>query len=123
MKVIDTKNAPKACGAYSQAIKSGNLLFCAGQIWLDPLTDSLVEGSTKNQAEQVMQNISAILESEWLDICDVIKTTIFLADINDWACVNEIYAKYCSHKPARSTVAVSWLPAGAKVKIEVIAEY
>lgn len=123
MKTIQTKNAPEACGAYSQAIRSGNLLFCAGQIGLDPHTNKLVEGETIDQALQVIHNISAILESEWLTIKNVVKTSIFLADIDDWAWVNEVYAKYFTHKPARSTVAVAGLPAGSKVEIEVIAEY
>lgn len=123
MKTIHTDTAPKACWAYSQAIRSWDLLFCAGQIGLDPETDSLVTGNSLDQAEQVIKNIQAILLSEWLEISTVIKTTIFLADIDDWALVNEVYAKYFTHKPARSTVAVAWLPAWAKVEIEVIAEY
>ncbi len=122
MQIIKTDNAPKACWAYSQAIKTWNLIFCAGQIWLDPLTDKLVEWWTKNEALQVMKNISEVLKEADLHISDVVKTTIFLADIGDWAIVNEVYWEYFSHKPARSTVAVSWLPAWAKVEIEVIAE-
>lgn len=123
MKTIQTENAPKACWAYSQAIKTGNLLFCAGQIWLDPSTNALVSNNTNEQTTQVIKNIWEILKSEWLAIKDVVKTTIFLADIHDWDAVNKIYAQYFSHKPARSTVAVAGLPAGALVEIEVIAEY
>ena len=120
MKIIETENAPNACWAYSQWISTWNLVFTAGQIWLDPKTDTLVEG-IELQAHQVMQNLKAILEAEWLTLSHVIKTTVFLSDISNWWKVNEIYAEYFSHKPARSTVAVAWLPAGALVEIECIA--
>ena len=123
MKTIQTDNVPKACWAYSQAVKTWNLLFCAGQIWLDPKSNTLVSNNTNEQTTQVIKNISEILTSEWLTIKDVVKTTIFLADIHDWEAVNEIYGQYFFHKPARSTVAVAGLPAGALVEIEVIAEY
>lgn len=122
MKIVQTDAAPKACGAYSQAVKTGNLLFSAGQIWINPSVNALVDW-LENQAHQVMKNIEAILRSEWLDLKDVIKTTVFLSDINNWWTVNEIYAQYFSHKPARSTVAVEWLPAWALLEIEIIAEF
>lgn len=121
MKIIHTDTAPKACGAYSQAVISGNMIYTAGQIWLDPNTDTLEEW-LENQAHRVMKNIKAILQSEWLGLINVIKTTVFLSDIDSWWVVNEVYAEYFSHKPARSTVAVAWLPAWALVEIEVIAE-
>ncbi len=121
MEIIQTDSAPKACGAYSQAVKTGNLVYTAGQIWLDPSTNTLVEWLEK-QAHQVMKNIWAILESQWLSISDTVKTTVFLSDINNWWAVNEVYGQYFTHKPARSTVAVAWLPAWALLEIEVIAE-
>jgi len=122
MKIIHTGSAPKACGAYSQAVVSWNLLYTAWQIWLDPDTDTLVEW-LESQAHRVMKNIEAILISEGLKLENVIKTTVFLSDIQNWWAVNEVYAEYFSHKPARSTVAVTWLPAWALLEIEVIAEF
>ncbi|MDA9129006.1 Rid family detoxifying hydrolase [Candidatus Gracilibacteria bacterium] len=121
MRIITTDSAPKACGAYSQAVMSGNMLYTAGQIGLDPNTNTLVVG-IENQAHQVIKNIEAILISEGLKLKNVIKTTVFLSNIEDWGVVNEVYAEYFSHKPARSTVAVTSLPAGALLEIEVIAE-
>ena len=121
MEIVQTNSAPKACGAYSQAVRTENLVFTAGQIWLDPSSNTLIEG-LEGQAHQVMKNIWAILESQWLSISDVVKTTIFLSDISNWWAVNEVYAEYFTHKPARSTVAVAGLPAGALLEIEVIAE-
>lgn len=123
-KVIHTGNAPQAIGPYSQAVlASGPFLFCSGQISLDPKTNQLVEGGVAVQAEQVMRNILAVLKSEGLDFKNVVKTTIFLVDMNDFATVNEIYAKHCVEPfPARSTIAVKALPKGVSVEIEVIAQ-
>ena len=119
--VISTDKAPAAVGAYSQAVKNGDLLFCSGQIALDPATGNLVSNDIKSQTEQVMQNISAVLAASGATFDDVVKTTCFLADINDFAAFNEVYARYFSGKPARSCVAVSALPKGALVEVEVIA--
>ncbi|MBX9768621.1 MAG: RidA family protein, partial [Bdellovibrionales bacterium] len=121
-KVIHTENAPKAIGPYSQAVlASGPFLFCSGQISLDPKSNQLVEGGVAVQTERVMQNILAVLKSEGLDFKNVVKTTIFLVDMNDFATVNEIYTKHCVEPfPARSTIAVKALPKGVSVEIEVI---
>ena len=120
-EIITTKNAPAAVGPYSQAVKSGNLLFCSGQIALDPASGVLTGSDIKAQTEQVMLNISAVLATSKATFEDVVKTTCFLADINDFAEFNAVYAKYFTGKPARSCVAVSALPKGALVEVEVIA--
>ena len=120
-EVISTNNAPAAVGAYSQAVKTGNLLFCSGPIALDPASGVLKGEDIEAQTEQVMQNISALLAAAGATFDDVVKTTCFLADINDFAKFNEVYAKYFTSKPARSCVAVSALPKGALVEVEVTA--
>ena len=120
-KIISTDHAPAAVGPYSQAVKSGNVLFCSGQIALDPATGILVSNDIKSQTEQVMQNISAVLAASGATFADVVKTTCFLADINDFAVFNEVYSLYFAGKPARSCVAVSALPKGALVEVEVVA--
>lgn len=121
-KVIHTAKAPAAVGPYSQAIASGDFLFCSGQIAIDPATNEVLRGDVKTQTEQVMKNIAAVLEAGGLQFSNIIKTTIFLTDMNDFATVNEIYAKaFPQEPPARSTVAVSALPKGVNVEIEVIA--
>ena len=119
--IVSTKNAPAAVGPYSQAVKNGNLLFCSGQIALDPVTGNLAGNDIKSQTEQVMQNISEVLAAAGATFADVVKTTCFLTDINDFASFNEVYARYFSGKPARSCVAVSGLPKGASVEVEIIA--
>jgi 2-iminobutanoate/2-iminopropanoate deaminase len=121
-QAISTTGAPGAVGPYSQAIGMGDLVFCSGQIGLDPATGNLVEGGIAAQAERVLKNLSAVLDAAGLGFADVVKTTIFLADINDFATVNEIYATYMPDPPpARSTFAVAALPKGAIVEIEAIA--
>ena len=120
-KIISTSNAPAAVGPYSQAVKAGNLLFCSGQIALDPASGTLVGNEIKSQTEQVMKNISALLEASGATWDDVVKTTCFLADINDFAEFNAIYAEYFTGRPARSCVAVAALPKGALVEVEVTA--
>jgi 2-iminobutanoate/2-iminopropanoate deaminase len=120
LKVISTAEAPAAIGPYSQAIQVGNLVFCSGQIPLDPATGEIVQGDVVVQAEMVMKNIAAMLKASGADFCNV-KTTIFLTEMTDFAAVNEVYGRYFSdHKPARSTVAVKALPKGAQLEIEVI---
>jgi 2-iminobutanoate/2-iminopropanoate deaminase len=122
LDVITTDKAPAAIGPYSQAVKVGELLFCSGQIPLDPATGEMVTGDAAAQAGRVMENIAAVLSAAGRGFDDVVKTTIFLADMADFAAVNEVYGRcFTGHKPARSTVAVRGLPRGALVEIEVIA--
>lgn len=122
LQAISTDKAPAAIGPYSQAVRFGNMLFCSGQIPLDPASGEIVVGGISDQTERVMNNIAAVLTVAGVGFDDVIKTTIYLVDMADFAAVNEVYGKcFSSHKPARSTVAVKALPRGALVEIEVIA--
>ena len=121
-QVIATDAAPKAIGPYSQAIASGDLIFTSGQIPLDPATQALVTGDVRAQTERVMENLAAVLKAAGAGFEDVVKATIFLADLGDFAAVNEIYGKrFPRHPPARSTVQVAALPKGARVEIDLIA--
>ena len=121
-EAIVTTNAPGAVGPYSQAIKSGNLLFCSGQIGIDPAVGKLVEGGVVPQAEQVFKNIRAVLEAAGATMDNVVKATVFLKDMADFKTVNEIYAKQFEPPfPARSAVAVKDLPLYVDIEIEVIA--
>jgi 2-iminobutanoate/2-iminopropanoate deaminase len=121
MQVIYTENAPKPIGPYSQAVKYENLIFLSGQIAIDPKTSELVGKDAAEQTKVIMENIKAILEEAGLNFNHVIKTTIYLKDLNDFAKVNEVYGQYFTeHKPARSTVEVSRLPKDALVEIEMI---
>ncbi len=123
MKVISTKNAPAAIGPYSQAIQVGSLVYTSGQIPIDPSTGAFVEGGIKEQTRQSLTNVKAILEEAGLSMSNVIKTTVFMADMGDFAEMNTVYAEFFSEPyPARSAVAVKTLPKGALVEIEVIAE-
>jgi len=123
MEIIATPAAPAAIGPYSQAIKSCGFLFCSGQLGIDPATGALVSEDCAAQARRALENIGAILAEECLGFSDVIKTTIFLTSMEDFASVNEVYAAcFGQHKPARSTVAVASLPKGAKIEIECVAE-
>lgn len=121
LKVIHTEKAPAAIGPYSQAISFENLVFASGQIPLDPEKGVIVGNNIEEQTEQVMKNISAILEANEIGFENVVKTTCFLADMNDFAKFNEIYAKYFVSKPARSCVAVKQLPKDALCEVEIIA--
>lgn len=122
LEMISTDQSPAAIGPYSQAVKCGDLLFCSGQIPLDPVTGEMVAGGITAQAERVMNNIAAMLNAAGADFTDIIKTTVFLVDMADFAAVNEIYGRrFQSHKPARSTIAVKALPRNALLEIEVIA--
>lgn len=121
MKVVSTDKAPAAIGPYSQAIKIGDLIFTSGQIPLDPTTGNMVEGGIREQVEQIMKNLDAVLTEAGSGFECAVKTTCFLADMNDFAAFNEIYAKYFISKPARSCVAVKTLPKGALAEVEVIA--
>ena len=123
MKVISTKKAPSAIGPYSQAIQVGNLVYTSGQIPIDPATGMIVEGGIQAQARQSLLNVKAILEEAGLTMGNVVKTTVFMADMNDFADMNAVYAEFFAEPfPARSAVAVKTLPKGALVEIEVIAE-
>lgn len=120
MKYIQTKKAPAAIGPYSQAIDTGDMLFCSGQIGLDPTTGVLVDG-IEHQVERALKNLEAVIHEAGSDLTKVVKTTLFLVNMADFAKVNEIYSKYFSdHKPARSTVAVAALPKGALFEVEAI---
>ena len=121
-KIIHTDHAPKAVGPYSQAVQLGDFLFCSGQIAIDPKTQEVFTGDIKKQTEMVLANIEAVLAQAGLNFGHIVKTTIFLTSMNDFATVNEVYAqKFTSAPPARSTVAVAGLPKGVNVEIEVLA--
>ena len=123
MKTISTKKAPAAIGPYSQAIQVGNLVYTSGQIPIDPATGAFAEGGIKEQTRQSLTNIKAILAEVGLSMSNVVKTTVFLADMNDFADMNAVYAEFFTEPyPARSAVAVKTLPKGALVEIEVVAE-
>ncbi|MHB8808235.1 MAG: RidA family protein [Anaerolineaceae bacterium] len=116
------ENAPKAVGPYSLAVKTGNLVFTAGQLGLDAKTGTFVEGSIQAQTEKALQNISAVLNAAGSDISRVVKTTVFLKNMNDFGAMNEVYARFFNENPpARSAVEVAALPKGGLVEIEVIA--
>lgn len=121
-KQIVASGAPKAIGPYSQAILKDNTLYSSGQIGIDPATDSLVGAGTRAEMEQIMKNHSAILKSAGLDFSNVVKCTIYMTDISDYAAINEIYSKYFTAvKPAREAVAVAALPGGASVEMSLVA--
>ena len=122
--VVKPAQSAPAVGPYNHAIRVGDLLFCAGQIPLDPATGNLVAGDIKAQADRVLQNVKAILDDQNLTFANVVKSTVFLTDLADFAGMNEVYAKHFTGDfPARSTVQVAALPKGASVEIEVIAHY
>ncbi len=118
---IATNDAPAAIGPYSQAIRCGDMLYSSGQIPLDPATGNMVGANITEQTEQVMKNLQAVLTEAGTDFDHVVKTTCFLADINDFAAFNAVYGSYITSAPARSCVAVAALPKGALVEVEVIA--
>ena len=122
MNTIHTDKAPAAVGPYSQAKVAGGFLFASGQVPLNPATGTVVDGDIQAQTEQVCKNIEAVLTEAGISFDKVVKTTCFLADINDFKPFNEVYAKYFTSKPARSCVAVKDLPLGVSVEIEIIAE-
>jgi 2-iminobutanoate/2-iminopropanoate deaminase len=123
MKAISTKKAPAAIGPYSQAIRVGNLVYTSGQIPIDPATGAFVEGGIREQTRQSLTNVRAILAEAGFAMSDVVKTTVFMADMNDFAEMNGVYAEFFAEPyPARSAVAVKTLPKGALVEIEVVAE-
>jgi len=121
---VTSPEAPRAIGPYSQAIRAGQLLFVSGQIPLDPATGQLVDGDVAAQTRRVMENLAAVLKGGGLSLANVVRTTIFLADMNDFAKVNEAYGSYFSEPfPARATVQVARLPRDARVEIDAVASY
>ena len=121
-QVIHTENAPAAIGPYSQAVKAGNLLFVSGQVPFVPETMEIVEGDVKSQTAQSLKNLQAILKEAGADFSNVVKTTVFIKDMNEFAQINEVYAEYFGeNKPARACVEVARLPKDVKVEIELIA--
>ena len=121
--VVATKDAPQAIGPYSQAIKAGGFLFSSGQIAIDPATGQVIEGDVAAQTERVMKNLAAILKAGGLSLQRVVKTTVYLKSMGDFATMNEIYGRHFGeHRPARSTVEVARLPKDVLVEIDVVAE-
>ena len=121
-KVVSTAQAPKAIGPYSQGIRVGDFVFCAGQAGLDPATGRLVEGGIEAETRRVLKNLSAVLDQAGTSLQNVVKTTVFLTDMNEFKAMNAVYAEFFpSNPPARSTVQVARLPADAHVEIEAIA--
>ena len=121
-EAVKTDNAPQAIGPYSQAIKLGDLVFLSGQVHLDPATGQLVEGDITTQTQRVMENLQAVLLAAGSSFEKVVKTTIYLADMDDFSKVNEVYGRYFpAPQPARSTVAVARLPRDARIEIDLIA--
>ena len=123
-KIVKPAKSPPAVGPYNHGVRTGDLLFCAGQIPLDPSTGNLVAGDIKAQTQRVLENIKAILDDQGLSFAQVVKSTVFLTNLADFAGMNEVYAKYFTADfPARSTIQVAALPKGANVEIEVVAHY
>jgi 2-iminobutanoate/2-iminopropanoate deaminase len=120
---VSTEKAPKAVGPYSQAVRSGDLLFLSGQVPLDPASGNLVEGTIEAQTERVILNLSAVLAAAGLSLANVVKTTVYMTDLSQFGKMNEVYARHFAHdpRPARATVQVAALPKGATVEIEAIA--
>lgn len=122
MESVQTDHAPQAIGPYSQAVKVNGFVFCSGQIPLDPATMQIIEGDAKAQTERVLLNLRAVLEAAGSSLEQVVKTTVFLLDMNDFAAMNEVYATFFSNsRPARSTVQVARLPRDVRVEVEVVA--
>lgn len=123
MNIISTSNAPEAIGPYSQAVVAGDLVFCSGQIPLDPSTMAIIEGGVADQTTQVLKNLSEVLKAAGSGLEKVVKTTVFLKDMNDFVAMNEVYAdRFGDHKPARATVEVARLPKDVLVEIECVAQ-
>jgi 2-iminobutanoate/2-iminopropanoate deaminase len=121
-EIVSTENAPGAIGPYSQAIKANGMVFCSGQIPIDPATGEFVSADVTEQTEQVLKNLSEVLKAAGSSLDAVVKTTVFLADMNDFVQMNEVYGRYFSgNKPARATVQAARLPKDARVEIECIA--
>ena len=120
--IIATEQAPRAIGPYSQAVRAGNLVFASGQIPIDPATGEFVPGGIAEQTEQVLRNLTAVFEAAGLELAQVVKTTVFLLDMDDFAAMNEVYGRFFAEQPpARATVQAARLPRDARVEIEAIA--
>ena len=123
-KHVSTPDAPAPIGPYSQGLISGGLLFCSGQIALDPGTGELIEGGVETQTERVLENLVAVLAAAKMGLENVVKTTVYLADMDDFPAMNEVYARYLGERaPARTTIQAAALPKGARVEIDVVAAY
>ncbi len=123
-QIIKPRNSPTAVGPYNHAVRVGDLLFCAGQIPIDPKDGNLISGDIKAQTDRVLQNVKAILDDQKLTFANIVKSTVFLTNLGDFAGMNEIYSKYFTENfPARSTIQVAALPKGANVEIEVVAHF
>lgn len=123
-QAVSTPDAPKAIGPYSQAVRAGQLLFLSGQVALDPSTGQLVDGDVAAQTRRVMDNLGAVLTAAGLSLADVVRTTVYLADMNDFTAVNEVYGSYfTTPAPARATVQVARLPKDARVEIDAVAAF
>ena len=123
-KYVSSSDAPRPIGPYSQGVISGGLLFCSGQIAIDPVTGELVEGDVAAQTERVLQNLQAVLREAKMGLENVVKTTVYLADMADFQKMNDVYARYLGQKPpARTTIQAAGLPRSARVEIDVIAAY
>lgn len=121
-EIVSTENAPGAIGPYSQAIKTANMVFCSGQIPIDPKTGEFISTEITGQTEQVLKNLSAVLEAAGASLDDVVKTSVFLADMGDFTAMNEVYTRYFNdNKPARATVQAARLPRDARIEIDCIA--
>ena len=121
-KTVHTDRAPKAIGPYSQAVRAGNLVFCSGQVAMDPATGEIVPGGVAEQTEQALRNLTEVLTAAGTGLNRVIKTSVFLADMADFTAMNEVYGRFFSSEPpARSTIAAAGLPRNAKVEIDAIA--
>ena len=122
--IIKPPQSPAAVGPYNHAVRVGDLLFCAGQIPIEPSTGNLISGDIRAQTERVLENVKAILDSQKLGFQNVVKSTVFMVNLGDFAAMNEVYARYFTTDfPARSTIQVAALPKGAQVEIEVIAHF
>ena len=122
LRAVQTDKAPKAIGPYSQAIVAGDLVFCAGQVALDPKSGEVVSGDIREQVRRVLDNLAAVLDAAGSGMDRVVKTTVFLTDFAEFGAMNEVYAeRFGAHRPARSTVQISFLPRGARIEIECIA--
>jgi 2-iminobutanoate/2-iminopropanoate deaminase len=122
--IIKPAKSPAAVGPYNHGVRIGDLLFCAGQIPIEPASGNLIEGDIKAQTQRVLENVKAILDEQGLTFANVVKTTVFLTNLADFAGMNEVYAKYFTTDfPARSTIQVAALPKGATVEIEIVAHY
>ncbi len=122
MKKIETPKAPKAIGPYSQAVESNGLVFCSGQIAIDPLTNEFLGGAIEQQTNRAIENLKIVLEAAGSSLSKAVKVNVYMADLSEFPKMNEIFSHYFSHKPARATIQAAALPRGAKIEMDVVAE-